>query len=86
MRRPRGPGGRFLTADEIKAKEAAEAQESEARQRGTADKANGHDLSHVHHGASSHPTTASSFFADLHTDDTGDPPPEDNYEDLLNLE
>lgn len=25
MRRPRGPGGRFLTADEIKAKEAAEA-------------------------------------------------------------
>jgi hypothetical protein len=72
MRRPRGPGGRFLTAEEIKAKEDAEMAESQLHQV--------MQPSPNYH----HSLLDTSNLADMHPSPTQED--EDEAYDLLNLE
>ncbi|PWN33570.1 uncharacterized protein FA14DRAFT_63435 [Meira miltonrushii] len=93
MRRPRGPGGRFLTAEEIKAKEAADAAAAEAAQ--ASESAVAPPSMIQDHSIEGFGTDQSDIFSGqdnanlipLQQSVTSPPAPsEDYYDDLLNLE
>lgn len=93
MRRPRGPGGRFLTAEEIKAKEAAEAEAAKI-----SDPA--HSLTstiqeQAIEGFGERALNQNDIFSEQNNADllplqqsinSPSAPPEEYYDDLLNLE
>lgn len=72
MRRPRGPGGRFLTADEIKARDEAEQAQLQSQNQHLEQVAS-HSLSLSPHLQSLHPPSPTQE-------------DEDQAYDLLNLE
>lgn len=89
MRRPRGPGGRFLTAEEIKAKEAAEAAEAAKASSTSAPQSTIQEQSIDGFGdqADIFSGQGNSDLIPLQQSITSPPAPsEDYYDELLNLE
>lgn len=90
MRRPRGPGGRFLTAEEIKAKEAADAAAAAAEAAQPSESAPGPPSMIHEQPIEGFGTDKTDIFSGQDNADL-DPlqqsaPSEDYYDDLLNLE